>query len=194
MWNKRREEEAPRPITPPSPPSPPLVAPVPIEPKKEMKPVSSMPVGRLDPESRGGSASIGKAVKIVGQIFSKEDLYVDGDIEGTVEALEHRLTIGPHGTAKAGIKAREVVLQGTIQGNVEAAEKMEIKKDARLVGDVRTARIMIEDGAYFKGSIDIVKPEPAKAPPKPQPAAPAIPVAPGVPATAGAPAFGPDRR
>jgi cytoskeletal protein CcmA (bactofilin family) len=194
MWNKRREEEAPRPITPPSPPSPPPVAPVPIEPKKEMKPVSSMPVGRLDPESRGGSASIGKAVKIVGQIFSKEDLYVDGDIEGTVEALEHRLTIGPHGTAKAGIKAREVVLQGTIQGNVEAAEKMEIKKDARLVGDVRTARIMIEDGAYFKGSIDIVKPEPAKAPPKPQPAAPAIPVAPAVPATAGAPAFGPDRR
>ena len=194
MWNKRREEEAPRPITPPSPPSPPPVAPVPIEPKKEMKPVSSMPVGRLDPESRSGSASIGKAVKIVGQIFSKEDLYVDGDIEGTVEALEHRLTIGPHGTAKAGIKAREVVLQGTIQGNVEAAEKMEIKKDARLVGDVRTARIMIEDGAYFKGSIDIVKPEPAKAPPKPQPAAPAIPVAPGVPATAGAPAFGPDRR
>src|ERR1017187_3139805 len=147
MWNKLREEEAPRPITPPSPPSPPPVAPVPIEPKKEMKPVSSMPVGRLDPESRGGSASIGKAVKIVGQIFSKEDLYVDGDIEGTVEALEHRLTIGPHGTAKAGIKAREVVLQGTIQGNVEAAEKMEIKKDARLVGDVRTARIMIEDGA-----------------------------------------------
>ena len=194
MWNKRREEEAPRPITPPSPPSPPPVAPVPIEPKKEMKPVSSMPVGRLDPESRGGSASIGKAVKIVGQIFSKEDLYVDGDIEGTVEALEHRLTIGPHGTAKAGIKAREVVLQGTIQGNVEAAEKMEIKKDARLVGDVRTARIMIEDGAYFKGSIDIVKPEPAKAPPKPQPAAPAIPVAPAVPATTGAPAFGPDRR
>ena len=191
MWNKRREEEAPRLYTPPSPPP---VAPIPLEPKKESKPVSSMPVGRLDPESRGGSASIGKAVKIVGQIFSKEDLYVDGDIEGTVEALENRLTIGPHGSAKAGIKAREVVLQGTIQGNVEATEKMEIKKDARLVGDVRTARIMIEDGAYFKGSIDIVKPEPAKAPPKPQPAAPAVPVAPAVPATAGAPAFGPDRR
>ena len=182
MWNKRREEEAPRLYTPPSPPP---VAPIPLEPKKESKPVSSMPVGRLDPESRGGSASIGKAVKIVGQIFSKEDLYIDGDIEGTVEALENRLTIGPHGTAKAGIKAREVVLQGTLQGNVEATEKMEIKKDARLVGDVRTARIIIEDGAYFKGSIDIVKPEPAKAPPKPQLAAPAI---------AGAPAHGPERR
>jgi len=192
MWNKRREEEAPRPSPSPAPPSPPPVAQSPIEPKKEIKPVSSMPVGRLDPESRGGSASIGKAVKIVGQIFSKEDLYVDGDIEGTVEALENKLTIGPHGTAKAAIKAREVVLQGSIQGNVEAAEKMEIKKDARLVGDVRTARIMIEDGAFFKGSIDIVKPEP-KAPPRPQPAAPPAPAAAPVPAAA-APASGADKR
>jgi len=150
-----------------------------------------MPAGRLDTESRGGQASIGKAVRIVGQIFSKEDLYVDGDLEGTVEALEHRVTIGPHGTAKAGIKAREVVVQGTIQGNVEATDKMEIKKDAKLVGDIRTARIVIEDGAYFKGSIDIVKPEPVKAPPKPQPMA-SGPGAPVVAATAAAPA--PDRR
>ena len=153
--------------------------------------MSSMPVGRLDAESRGGAATIGKAVKIVGQIFSKEDLYVDGEIEGTVEAMENKLTIGPHGTAKAGIKAREVVLQGSLQGNVEATEKMEIKKDARLVGDVRTARIMIEDGAYFKGSIDIVKPEP-KAAPKPQTsvAAPAPPAS----AATGALAFGPEKR
>jgi len=131
-------------------------------------------VGRFDPETRGGSASIGKAVKIVGQIFSKEDLYVDGELEGTVEALEHKLTVGPNGTLKAGVKAREVVALGSIQGNVEAAEKIEIRKDARLVGDIRTARIIIEDGAYFKGSIDIVKSEPLKAPAKPhQPAAPA---------------------
>jgi cytoskeletal protein CcmA (bactofilin family) len=116
----------------------------------------------------GGTATIGKAVKIVGQIHSKEDLFVDGDLEGTVEALEHKLTIGPNGTLHATVKAREVVVLGTIQGNVEAAEKMEIRKDARLVGDIRTARIVIEDGAYFKGSIDIVKPEPAKAAPKPQ--------------------------
>lgn len=154
--------------------------------------MSSMPVGRLDPESRGGSASIGKAVKIVGQIFSKEDLFIDGDVEGTVEALENKLTIGPHGAAKAGIKAREVVLQGSIQGNVEAAEKVDIRKDARLVGDVRTARIVIEDGAFFKGSIDIVKPEPVKAAPKPQPAA--APASGPHPAPVGAPAFGPEKR
>jgi cytoskeletal protein CcmA (bactofilin family) len=119
-----------------------------------------MPTGRFEPQNAGNAASIGKAVKIVGQIYSKEDLYVDGEIEGTVEALEHKLTIGPNGAVRAGVKAREVVALGTIQGNVEAHDKIEIRKDAKLVGDIRTARIIIEDGAYFKGSIDIVKPEP----------------------------------
>src|SRR5579872_7138227 len=162
MWNKR--EEPPKPYNPPNPTP---VAPSPVEARKEAAPVSSTPVGKFEPESRGGSATIGKAVKVVGQIFSKEDLFVDGDLEGTVEALEHRLIIGPHGTVHATVKAREVVAQGTVQGNVEATEKIEIRKDAKLVGDIRTARIIIEDGAYFKGSIDIVKPEPAKTAPKP---------------------------
>ncbi len=171
MWNRRREEEPPpRPYVPPSPPPP---AQKPIEPVKETKPVSSMPVGRIDLEPRGGNASIGKAVKIVGQIFSKEDIYVDGEVEGTVEALEHKLTIGPNGVLKAGIKVREVVALGSVQGNVEATDKIEIRKEAKLVGDIRTARIIIEDGAYFKGSIDIVKPEPPKPAPKPQGSAPA---------------------
>ena len=164
MWNKRRDEEPPKPYSPPSPVSSPApVAPSPVEPRKESTTMSSMPQGRFEPDNRGGSASIGKAVKIVGQIFSKEDLYVDGDLEGTVEAMEHKLTIGPNGILHAAIKAREVVALGTIQGNVEATERIEIRKDAKLVGDIRTARIIIEDGAYFKGSIDIVKPEPAKA-------------------------------
>jgi len=132
-------------------------------------------------DARSGMASIGKAVKIIGQIFSKEDLYVDGDLEGTVELLEHKLTVGPNGNIHAGVKAREVIALGTIQGNVEAADKIEIRKDARLVGDIRTARIIIEDGAYFKGSIDIIKPEPARAAAKPQPATPAAtPPAPAV--------------
>jgi cytoskeletal protein CcmA (bactofilin family) len=167
MWNKRRDEEQPQSFSPPVTPAP--QAPAPIQPKKEATAVSGIPVGRIEMDNKvGGTATIGKAVKIVGQIHSKEDLFVDGDLEGTVEALEHKLTIGPNGTLHATVKAREVVVLGTIQGNVEAAEKMEIRKDARLVGDIRTARIVIEDGAYFKGSIDIVKPEPAKAAPKPQ--------------------------
>ena len=182
MWNKRREDDVPKPVAPPSTPPMGVTAPpspIPVEAKKEAPSVSSIPVGRFDSDaSRGGSATIGKAVRVVGQIYSKEDLYVDGDLEGTVEALEHKLTIGPNGTVHASVKAREVVALGTIQGNVEAAEKIEIRKDAKLVGDIKTARIIIEDGAYFKGSIDIVKPEAARPAPRPQPAAPppAIPV------------------
>jgi len=172
MFNKRRDEEPPRSYTPPSPAP---VAPNPIEAKKETTSLSSMPMGKIEPDSQRGSATIGKAVKIIGQIFSKEDLYVDGDLEGSVEALEHKLTIGPNGTVHAGVKAREVVALGTIQGNVEAQDKIEIRKDAKLVGDIRTARIIIEDGAYFKGSIDIVKAEPAKPPQsRPQTAVPAM--------------------
>jgi len=117
-----------------------------------------------EPDSARGSASIGKAVKINGQIFSKEDLYIDGDVEGSIELQEHRLTIGPNGKVHSTVKAREVVVLGTIQGNVDASDRLEIRKDARLVGDIKTARIIIEDGAYFKGSIDIVKSEPSKSP------------------------------
>ena len=163
MWGKRQDEPpAPRPggnaFKPPTP-----AAPSHTEVKKESTPLSnSIPLGRTEPELSRGSATIGKAVKIVGQIFSREDLYVDGDVEGTIELMEHKLTIGPNGKVQASIKAREVVALGTIQGNVEASERLEIRKDAKLVGDIRTARIIIEDGAYFKGSIDIVKPEPAK--------------------------------
>jgi cytoskeletal protein CcmA (bactofilin family) len=168
MWNKKRDDEPAKSYTPPAP-APAPVAPMYTEPKKETTPVSSTPAGRFDPESRGSSATIGKAVKINGQIHSKEDLYVDGDVEGTVEAPEHKLTIGPNGTVHAMVKAREVVALGSIQGNVEATDKIEIRKDAKLIGDIKTARIIIEDGAYFKGSIDIVKPEPAKqGPPRAQ--------------------------
>ncbi|MGI8991779.1 MAG: bactofilin family protein [Bryobacteraceae bacterium] len=126
-----------------------------------------MPFKSPEPEPHRGSATIGKLVKINGQIFSKEDLYVDGDVEGTIEALEHKLTIGPNGKIQAGIRAREVVILGQVKGNVEAQDRIDIRKDARLVGDIKTARIIIEDGAYFKGSIDIAKAEPAKGAPQP---------------------------
>jgi cytoskeletal protein CcmA (bactofilin family) len=147
-----------------------------------------MPPARFEPEVKGNSATIGKAVKVVGQIFSREDLFVDGEVEGTVEALEHKLTVGPNGIVKAAVKAREVVALGTVQGNVEATEKIEIRKDAKVVGDIRTARIVIEDGAFFKGSIDIVRaeaPKPAAVPAKPQPVASAGSSSPAAAASAG---------
>jgi cytoskeletal protein CcmA (bactofilin family) len=178
MWNKKREDEPLRPsYTPPAPPANPVSVHNTVEARKETSTVSSMPPARFEAEPRGGAATIGKAVKVVGQIFSREDLYVDGEVEGTVEALEHKLTIGPNGTVRATVKAREVVALGTIQGNVEATDKIEIRKDAKLTGDIRTARIIIEDGAYFKGSIDIVKPEPAKAAKASTPAAQTAPAA-----------------
>ncbi len=163
MWSRRKEEE----YTPKQSYTPPSQADL----TKEGIPMSTMPTRSPEPESYrpSTSASIGKSVMIKGQIISREDLYLDGELEGTVELQEHRLTIGPNGRVQANVKAREIVVIGTMHGNVEASDKVEIRKEARLVGDIRTARIFIEDGAYFKGSIDIIKQDVGK----PQPAPPA---------------------
>jgi cytoskeletal protein CcmA (bactofilin family) len=148
--------------------------------------VSSTPYRVPDSDPRN---NIGKAVRVVGQIFTKEDLYVDGDVEGTIESQENKVTIGPNGRVQAGIRAREVVILGQVQGNVEASDKVDIRKDAKLVGDITTSRISIEDGALFKGSIDIKKAEskPSAAPvvvTAPPVTAPAPPVTNAVPAGA----------
>ncbi len=132
--------------------------------------MSASPMRYPDADLRG-AAIIGKSVMVKGQIVSREDLTIDGEVEGTVELQEHRLTIGPHGKVRADIKAREIVVLGNVYGNVDVADKIEIRKDAKLVGDIKTARIVIEDGAYFKGSTDIVRPEPKPAPPAPRAAA-----------------------
>ncbi len=151
MWNKRRDEDSmPRPPSAPAPQA---------EPVREVPPAPAPtpPVKPGVPEAPRGVAAIGKSVIIKGQILSREDLYLDGEMEGTVEVPDHRLTIGPHAKLVASIRAREVVVLGAVNGNVEASEKIDLRKDAKLVGDIKTGGIIIEDGAYFKGSIDIVK-------------------------------------
>ncbi len=152
--------------------------------------MSTLPSRATEPAldtSRGGSAVIGKSVIVKGQIFSREDLTIDGEVEGTVELQEHRLTVGPNGKVMASVKAREIIVLGTIHGNVETTDKIDIRKEAKLVGDIKTARIVIEDGAYFKGNIDIVRAEAQRpaAVPKPQPVAstPSSPATPAKPAT-----------
>jgi cytoskeletal protein CcmA (bactofilin family) len=100
---------------------------------------------------------IGETMRIKGNITSREALQLNGELEGQVD-MEDRLTIGPKGKATASIKAKEVDVAGTVQGNVEASNRVVLRKGANLVGDVKTAGIMIEDGAYFKGGIDISKP------------------------------------
>ena len=148
----------------------------------------SAPVRNPEPahESSRGVAVLGKSVMVKGQIHSREDLTIDGEVEGTVELSEHRLTVGPNGRVQATIKAREIVVLGAVHGNVEATDKIDIRKDAKLIGDIKTARIVIEDGAYFKGSIDIVRGDAAKAEKRPPQAAPA-PAQPPLPQTSSAP-------
>jgi cytoskeletal protein CcmA (bactofilin family) len=146
--------------------------------RKESSPLSSTPHRVPDADPRN-TATIGKAVKVIGQIFTKEDLNVDGDVEGTIESTDNKVTIGTTGRVQASVKAREVVIFGQVQGNVEAADKVDIRREAKLVGDITTARISIEDGALFKGSIDIRKPEPKPA----GASSPATPATPPAPAT-----------
>ncbi len=100
-------------------------------------------------------------MRLLGEIYSEEELYLDGEVEGKVE-VRHRLTIGPNGKVKADVKAKQLVVRGSIQGNVEAADKIDIMNGASILGDVKTAGIVIEDGAYFKGGIDILCPESKK--------------------------------
>jgi cytoskeletal protein CcmA (bactofilin family) len=104
-------------------------------------------------------AAIGKGMTVKGEIYSREDLLIDGEVEGTIEAEQHVLTVGPDGKVKARIKAREVVIAGRVTGNIEALDRISIRKEAHLIGDIRTAGIRIDEGAYFKGSIDIVRPD-----------------------------------
>jgi len=120
--------------------------------------VSNMLMAETRPDSIVGTSSIGRSLKFVGKIHSTEDLFVDGSVEGTVEVIAHKLTIGPNAVVDGTVRAREVEVLGALQGNVEVADRIEIRKSAKIVSDIRTSRIRIEDGAYFKGSIDIVKP------------------------------------
>src|ERR1051325_1017363 len=116
-----------------------------------MSTLPSRPEGAGTDTARRGTAILRKSVTLKGQIYGREDVTIDGEVEGTVELQEHRLTVGPTGKVVATIKAREIVVLGTVHGNVETTDKIDIRKEAKLVGDIKTARIVIEDGAYFKG-------------------------------------------
>ena len=154
LWNKRQEENSVLRGTaePPRPISTPPATPVRVEPSPRVE----APVARAI-----SAAVIGASMKIKGEIFTREDLVVDGEVEGVLVA-QSSLTVGPNGTVRANIKAREVVIAGSVKGNVEVTEKIAIRDKGSLIGDIRTAGISIDDGAYFKGSIDIVRPEPVR--------------------------------
>ena len=111
---------------------------------------------------RADVAHIGKSVVVKGELSGSEDLYLDGEVEGSVELRDHSLIIGPHGRVRANVHARDIVVHGKVEGNCRGTERVELKKSAVLMGDISTQRIVIEDGAFFKGSIDIQKETAAK--------------------------------
>jgi len=102
-------------------------------------------------------AHIGKSVVIKGELSGSEDLYLDGEVEGSIELNNHSITVGPNGRVRANVHAREIVVFGKVDGKAIGDEKVELKRSAVLIGDISTKRILIEDGAYFKGSIDVHK-------------------------------------
>jgi cytoskeletal protein CcmA (bactofilin family) len=103
------------------------------------------------------SATLGKSVTIKGEIHGGEDLIIHGDMEGSIDLKGHHLTVGPEAKIRAGITARAVDVAGSVHGSVDAMERIEIRSNASLIGDIHTAKIVIEDGAYFKGAVDITK-------------------------------------
>jgi cytoskeletal protein CcmA (bactofilin family) len=109
----------------------------------------------------------GKSMKIIGEVTSDEELYLDGDLDGKLN-LRNRLTVGPNSKVNANIKAQEIIVFGTIKGNVESESRVSLRTGASIVGDIKTAGIVIEDGAYFKGGIDISRNGDGKPAPKAQ--------------------------
>ena len=100
-------------------------------------------------------ARIGPSVVIKGELLGSEDLYVEGQVEGTIELQGNTLTIGPNGHVRANVSAKGVIVRGKLDGDIRATDRAELKKTAVVVGDVATRRISIEDGAYLKGKVDI---------------------------------------
>jgi cytoskeletal protein CcmA (bactofilin family) len=147
VWNKRNDEPATF-----RPPGEPVRGSVPA-------PIAPAPIAPAAPSRPRQSAAIGPSMTIKGEIRAREELLVDGEVEGLLES-QSLLTVGPNGKVRGNIKAREVAIFGSVHGNVEVTEKIAIREQGSLIGDIKSAGISIDDGAYFKGSIDIVRPEP----------------------------------
>ena len=111
----------------------------------------------MDAPQTGEGAKIGKSVVINGELSGSEDLYVDGNVEGKIELRNHSLTVGPNGNLKADVSAKAVVIQGKLEGTVNASERVELRKSAVVTGDVTTQRIAIEEGAFLKGKVEVQK-------------------------------------
>ncbi|MGE0702839.1 MAG: polymer-forming cytoskeletal protein [Vicinamibacterales bacterium] len=124
--------------------------------------------------------NIGKSVVIKGELNGSEDLTIEGQVEGTIQLRDHVLTIGPNGKIKAQVFAKAVIVLGEVHGNVTASEKVDIRDNGSVDGDIVSPRVAIAEGAHFRGSVDMQRkgaPQAQPAKPAAQPAAAAAPVA-----------------
>ncbi len=145
MWNKESQPEVPG--VPQS-----KTAPAP------MTPLNAPPVNRPAPMATPAARSlacIGPSIMVKVQISAEEDLQIDGKVEGPISLKGHRLTVGRTAQLNSEVSAREVIVYGNVSGNLKTRDRVEIKKDGEVIGDITTTRISIEEGAYFKGHIEI---------------------------------------
>jgi cytoskeletal protein CcmA (bactofilin family) len=158
MWKR---DEAVKPPTPPSPAPPPPVV-----------PAASAPTVTSHTETRGAGARdvvhIGKSVVIKGELNGSEDLTIEGHVEGKIELRDHVLTIGPNGKIRASVFAKAVIVVGEVVGNITSTEKVEIRDNGSVDGDIISPRVAIAEGAHFRGSVDMKRAGAAAAGAKPQ--------------------------
>ena len=137
----------------------------PAEPERPVSSAPSVPMAVSEPPAAprpvatttADQATIGKSLVIKGEVTGSESLYIDGRVEGSINLSGNRVTVGRNGVVAANINAREIVVLGKVRGNLTASDRVDIRSDGSLTGDVIAARISIEDGAFFKGGIDIRK-------------------------------------
>ena len=144
-----------------------------LEPSRPVPPAPVFEATGRAPVATSDESTIGKGLLIKGEITGSESLFIDGKVEGSINLPGDRVTVGGNGRVSANINVHEIVVLGKVRGNVSATDRVDIRAEGSLSGDICAARISIEDGAYFKGSIDIRKPE--VKPPGPEIASPATP-------------------
>ena len=149
MWKPTNQPQTP---AQPAVPERPTTS-MPSAPAMSAEPVAPRPVTTTTADQ----ATIGKSLVIKGEVTGSESLYIDGRVEGSINLAGNRVTIGRNGVVAANINAREIVVLGKVRGNLTASDRVDIRSDGSLTGDVIAARISIEDGAFFKGGIDIRK-------------------------------------
>ena len=113
------------------------------------------PRGSVAPTGSGRRAVVGAASALRGQLSAREDVWIDGQLEGEVQAPAHQVTIGAGGRVRADVRARAVVVEGELIGNVVASEMVTVRAGGRVVGDVRSPRVVLEDGCQFQGNVDM---------------------------------------